>query len=420
MAEQSETTPTEPTPGRIFSRYNILSMYLPAAAMSMGRGIVIPVLPVYARSFGVSLEDALLIVILHSLGALASTIPTGYLVDKIGRRPIVLGGPLLAAVAALLTATAGSFPELLAYRFMAGWASQMWMQSRLAIIADTSAQSQRGRQITSMMSVSGAGRLLSPALGGTLALWDIRAPFVFEGILILLVIYPSFRLIKETNPAKLAAQEGGEVATGSFRDLLIYPVIVLWMTQALASMTRGSLWGGTLNVYVAYAYDLSALRLGFLASIAGAIGIPITFSAGHIMDRFGRKASLVPGFSLMCVWLVLMSLTAEFQTPFWTFVATFFGVHAAVSLTSGNMMTLGSDMAPAHARGRFFGAWRFIGDIGLVLSPLAFRQLASSVGFTASFLFLSATAAGAALMLATQVRETLRRETARPARTETR
>src|SRR5688572_29228369 len=72
------------------SKQTILSLYLPSVMMSLGEGIAAPVLPQLAKSFDVSLTTALLIVIVHQWGSVVSTFPTGYLVDRFGRRPVML------------------------------------------------------------------------------------------------------------------------------------------------------------------------------------------------------------------------------------------------------------------------------------------------------------------------------------------
>ena len=397
----------------VYSRYNVLSMYLPALVMSMGTGVALPVLPVLAKSFDVSFGTASLVLIVYAIGSLASAIPTGFLVDRIGRRPVLIAGPLLTGLAAFLTAFAGTFPELLVYRFISGWASQMWMQSRLAVIADTASTAERGRQLTTITGLSTAGRMFSPLVGGLMGSISLQAPFVLEGMLALVAAIPTFMMIKETRPSH--AERAAHATGGSaLRELLIFGIIMLWISQALASITRGAIFNGAVNLYATYTFDLDTAALGVLASAAGVVGIPITLSAGHIMDRFGRKATLVPGFLTMAVWLLIMAVTAEIDSPYGIFVATYLGLSASLSLTSGNMMTLGTDMAPVNARGMFFGIWRFIGDIGAVLSPTLFA-LFQNVSNSASFVFLASTALATALIIGTQVKETLRR----PPRVET-
>ena len=394
------------------ARYSILSLYLPALILALGTGIAAPALPVYAKSFDISFGVASLVIIVHMVGGAAASIPTGYLLDRIGRRKIVLVGPIITALTSFLIAAAQSFPELLVYRFLNGAAAQMWVLARLAIITDTGGE-RRGRQITSMFGMDSVGRLLGPAVGGfAAAAWDVRVPFILHGIVALLAIVPSFKMVRETNPtpagpATTAAAPGGKQGGASLADLLIFPVLALFLVQLLASLTRGSIWGGTLDLYVVYAYGVGPEMLGLLGVITGAISIPITFTTGPLMDRFGRKTILVPGLALLGAGLGFMALTAYALSPFAVYVVAFFLVRAAVSTTSGSMQVLGSDVAPPHARGRFFGMWRLMGEIGTFLSPVLFALLAERFGFTASFVFLTLTALGAALVLGTQVRETL-------------
>jgi sugar phosphate permease len=73
------------------------------------------------------------------------------------------------------------------------------------------------------------------------------------------------------------------------------------------------------------------------------------------------------------------------------------------------MQIIGSDIAPAQARGQFFGVWRLIGEIGQLVSPAAFAFLVETSGYDAGFGFLSATAFATAFVLAFLVRESLGR-----------
>lgn len=84
------------TPG-VFSRQNLLTIYLPSIAMAAGSGIAAPALPVYAKSFDVGFGMAALILILYEVGSDVATIPIGHLVDRFGRRPMLLSGPVLIA-----------------------------------------------------------------------------------------------------------------------------------------------------------------------------------------------------------------------------------------------------------------------------------------------------------------------------------
>jgi len=399
---------------RVLSRENLLTLYLPAATLALGAGIATPALPVFAKSFDVSFGVASQVFVAQLLGGLAASIPTGFLIDRFGRRKIILAGPVLVALSSVLTAFAGSFPELLAYRFLGGWAQQMWMLGRLAMIADTGGDRQRGRQITGMLGMDTTGRLIGPAVGGFLAgLWDIRAPFIAHAVLSLVSIIPSLQM-KESAPtagrqSSPSQPTGGATRNATLAALLTYPVLIFFFAQFLASVTRGTLFSGAMNLYPVYAYDLGPEALGLITTMAGAVGIPIVFSTGAIMDRFGRKKTVVPGFVLLALTLGFTAFTAYAGLPLETYVVAFICVTAAQNITSGNMQVIGSDIAPAHVRGKFFGVWRLISEIGQVLSPVAYALLAETTGYWTAFLFLGATALGTALVLGTQVKEPLRK-----------
>lgn len=401
-------------PGRrILSRENVLSLYLPAITLGLGSGIASPALPVFAKSFDVTVGAASWVFTMYMVGGLVSTIPTGYLVDRIGRRKVLLSGPVLVALASFLTATAHSFPELLFYRFLGGFAQQMWMMARLAMITDVGENRERGRQITGMVGANSAGNLLGPAVGGLVAtVWDVRLPFVLHGILSLLAIIPSFRSARETAPGRgteRTGADGGSVPEVGLLALLTVPVLVFFAAQFLGSTTRGALFGGTVNLYPVYAYGADAAMLGMLGTVTAALGIPITFTSGAIMDRFGRKANTVPGFLLLGAALAFTAFTAYVDSPFAWFVVAYILFNIAQSVTSGNMQVIGSDIAPEQARGKFFGMWRLIGEVGQVISPICFGYFAATegLGYGAAFVFLSTMAFATALVLAFLLKETI-------------
>src|SRR5262245_40631193 len=186
--------------GGVLSSYQFLTLYFPAFVLALGYSIATPAIPIFAKSFDTGFAIASLVIVFHALGGLIAAVPTGFLVDRLGRRPMLFAGPVLMAASSGLTAVAGTFPELLVYRFLGGAAMEMWRQARLAIIADVSKSRQRGRQMSGMVGTEGAGRLMGPAIGGLLAAWSIRMPFLAHGTLAFLAIVPSFFLVRESAP----------------------------------------------------------------------------------------------------------------------------------------------------------------------------------------------------------------------------
>ena len=189
---------------------------------------------------------------------------------------------------------------------------------------------------------------------------------------------------------------------------MTFPVIVYFVAQFFASMSRGPIFAGQINLYGAYAYDLGPDTIGLLATAVTIVGIPISLSSGYIMDHFGRKATLVPGFALLTAALAFISITAYAHVPFELFVAAYLCVYASNSITGGNMQTLGSDIAPENARGRFYGVSHTLGSLGSPIATSGFALLSGAVGYWSAFAFLGMTAGGALFILAALVRDRLR------------
>ena len=76
---------------------SVLSLYVPGMLLMLGSSMVAPVIPVYAKSFDVNLSTASWVFVAWAAGSVAATFPAGYLMDKIGRRPVVLSGPIIAS-----------------------------------------------------------------------------------------------------------------------------------------------------------------------------------------------------------------------------------------------------------------------------------------------------------------------------------
>jgi MFS family permease len=389
-----------------------LSLYLPAFTLAVGRGIAAPALPVYAKSFDIPFELASWVVIVYLLGTAISTVPTGMMLDRIGRRRIVLAGPILAAAMSLIIPFAQSFPELLVLRFLGGWAQGMWVLARLTIIADQGGD-KRGRLITAMVAMEGAGSLIGPAVGGLIAHFtDVRVPFFVHGSLALLAVIPSFKLIHDPKPETARAQKQREEAgSGWLREVLVFQVVVIFLVQVFVQMSRASVGNGILDLYAVYAYGIGPALLGAMAAVATGVSLPITFMAGQVMDRFGRRKTIIPGFTLVGLSMLFMAYIAAADLPLPVYAVALVFAQVSQAVTHGSMQTLASDIAPSNARGKFFGLWRLVGESATFISPVMFTFFSSHGGFPASCMYLAISGFMAAALTLFFVKETLKRPT---------
>lgn len=376
--------------------------------LALGVGIALPAIPVLARSFQVDFGVASLVITAFLIGGLVGSVPTGWMIDRFGRRPILIVGPVLTAIMALLTVTAQTFPELLIYRFVDGWAAQMWLLARLSGISLHSAPGQRGRRVSWMYGMDNLGRLSGPIAGGFIAqAFGPRSPFFAYAALSLIALATTAKLTHDPPTREPTGGVNTHSNTSRLKLLeIVLPRLAFFGVAFFSAVARGPIFADMLHLYAAFAYHLDPAGIGLLATTASAITLPIGFTSGWLMDRFGRKVTMVPGFTGVTITMLLLSVTAFLNLSLVWYVAAFLSAVVAQGLTGGSIQTVGADVAPPQARGTFLGLWRFTGQLGQTLSPLAFGLIADRTGYGNSFVFVAAAAGITALLLFTLVPET--------------
>src|SRR5215204_6304733 len=78
----------------------------------LGFGLITPVLPLYAEQFGLGPSLIGVVIGAYGLARFLVNVPAGRLAEARGRRPVLIAGTLLSAVAALLMATAQNLPQI--------------------------------------------------------------------------------------------------------------------------------------------------------------------------------------------------------------------------------------------------------------------------------------------------------------------
>jgi MFS family permease len=159
-------------------------------------------------------------------------------------------------------------------------------------------------------------------------------------------------------------------------------------------------------LYAANVIGLNVDRTGLLMGIAAAVEMTMFLPAGWVMDNLGRKYAYVPSFGLQALGMALVPLTGSFGG----LLACATTIGLANGLSSGGMMTLGADLAPAHARGEFLGVWRLIGDVGGTGGPSVVGFVADALTLPAAALAMAASGLGAALTFGFLLPETLQRD----------
>ena len=160
----------------------ILSFYLPAMLLAFSQGLLIPVLPLFAKSLQASYGLIGLVSAGTALGMLIGDVPGGVLVRKLGQRTAMLAGVGCTAVATITVFWARSIPEVTILRVITGFGTALYSVARHAYVADAVRTSGRGRAISLLGGLFRIGGFVGPLIGGTIAqAHGLRAPFLVVG-----------------------------------------------------------------------------------------------------------------------------------------------------------------------------------------------------------------------------------------------
>ena len=141
----------------------------------LGFGIIIPLLPYYAESFGASALAVGMLGTSYSLMQFLFAPLWGRWSDRIGRRPIILVGLLGSGVSYLMLAYADSIALVFAARVLGGIAGAN-VSTAQAYIADVTTPENRARGMGMIGAAFGLGFIFGPALGGVLSRWGAATP----------------------------------------------------------------------------------------------------------------------------------------------------------------------------------------------------------------------------------------------------
>ena len=281
----------QPMPPHDTKIFNVL--FFSIFASVTGVGIVVPLLPVYARDLGGS---GFAIGMLFGSFSIARTlfIPFfGRASDRRGRKPFIVGGMLGYALISLAYVAADSVPTLVILRFFQGFASAMMMPVLQAYVGDITPEGREGFTMGHFNLATFAGLSLGPLMGGVISdHWDIDAAFVMMGLLALFgflactLLLPPTRfetaLRRGTPPIawRRLARDAGIRSLFAFRLAYTAGIGVIW---------------GFLPVYADQRFQPGAAAIGLLIMtgilVSGLLHMPM----GYLADRMNKAYMVIGG-----------------------------------------------------------------------------------------------------------------------------
>jgi DHA1 family multidrug resistance protein-like MFS transporter len=346
------------------------------AAVQMSWSLVVPVLPDYAKRFGLGPAQLGVVVGIFGVGRLLVNIPAGLLSQRVDRRWLMLLSTLAVVVGQALTGLATGWHSLLAARLLTGLAGGVAITSGMALLADLTTDASRGRDMATLQGFQLAGSALGPVVGGFLAAaFGSRSPFLISGIPAIAVVLWGRHVLSRVHLTRhtRSPQHSGPAAWFN-RDVL--GVCLLGFSVFFHR------FGGlqALVPLIAYgaAVDLGVSQLGLLLGAITLCNILMVRWVGGLSDRVGRKRVIVPAMAVVAAGSAALALSGSV----WVFVTATLVTGVAAGFSGPTPAAYLVDVTPSYARGTVTGVYRTFGDLGGIAGPLLLGVLAQNFGFS--------------------------------------
>ena len=280
---------------------------------ALGYGVVSPVLPAYARTFGVSMSAVTFAITMFSVMRLCFAPPSGLLVQRLGERPVYLAGLLIGSVSTGACAFVQNYWELLVFRAIGGIGSTMFFISALGLMIRISPPDARGRVAGLFASSFLIGLVAGPLMGSLTAGFGLRAPFLIYGaVTMLTAIVVSYNLRRSTLSAP-AEQSHSEVTLRAalrhraYRSALVSNFATGWSVFGLRM--------AVVPLFISDVLGRGPSTIGLTLALFAVGNVAVVLPSGYLSDRIGRRGLLIGGLlasGAATIWLGASASLAMF------------------------------------------------------------------------------------------------------------
>jgi len=356
-----------------------------------------PVLPLFALALGAGPQAVGLAVGISTVTGILFKLPAGALSDIVGRRRTMLVGLVVFGLAPLAYLFVTDYGQLVAVRFLHGFATAIYGPVAMAVVADV-AGARKGELLSWFSSVGIIGGLLGAPVGGLALSLAAQpgggyAPWAFPAVygLCALAGLAALLLGLRTLFVDEVVQQGSlrerlRTFRSGIREVISdRRVVAVSATEGVQNMAMGAL-EAFLPIYAVTVAGLSAFQAGLLWAAQIVVTVLAKPLMGRLSDRIGRRALIVAG--LLCCALPFAAI--PWLTGFVELMAAclFFGLGEALVTSSSAAMV--ADLCKARRFGTAMGVFGTIFDVGHAAGPIVSGLLVAALGYGAAFAIIAA------------------------------
>lgn len=344
----------------------------------LGVGIIVPLLPLYAKHLGATAFEVGMIFSGFSFARMVVLPVVGRLSDRHGRKPFLVTGLSTYALSSLGYIAAKTVSALGLVRFIHGFAAALVVPVAFAYIGDRAPIKKEGQQVGTFQFSLFLGMGLGPIIGGTLNdAFGMNANFLALGAMAGLAALMSFFGIKESKPVVKAAPPP------LLSTLKIPTISGLMVFRFVYAISRGTIMA-FLPLFATKFGNLTATQVGLVVSSNLLLSAVLQTRGGKLADRKNRVTLVLVGS--LCNALIFFSL--PFAKNFLPILGLnmLLGVAGAIGLPSASAMLV--EEGRKSGMGQLFGMFELAMSAGIAIGPLMSGAIAEKLGVQLVFPFI--------------------------------
>lgn len=345
------------------SRSPLVIIFVTVFIDLLGFGIIIPLLPFYAESYGATgFTVGLLSTVFSLMQFLVSPI-FGRWSDRIGRRPVILFGLLASCLAYVALALASSLALIFAARIVGGIAGGN-IPTAQAYIADITSAENRAKGMGLVGAAFGLGFVLGPAIGGALTRFGPATPMWFAAALCLANFVAAWFLLPESRKGDRAGTSLNRFDL--FRRAARHPGLVPLLIVFFLVSTAFSGFEATFALFAERRFGFTAETIGYLFAFIGVVLALVNgVLVGRVVPVLGERRVIPMAIALIGIGLLLVPASHT--------IAVLLGVCGALAVGMGfnnpSLTSAVSRLSDPAEQGGMLGLAQSLAALGRIAGP---------------------------------------------------
>jgi DHA1 family tetracycline resistance protein-like MFS transporter len=287
----------------------LLPIFLIVFIDLLGFGLILPLLPFYAKSFGANELTIGLLLASYSLMQFIGAPVLGRLSDRYGRRPILLISQLGTFVGFIMLGFANGLGMLFASRIVDG-VSGGNISTAQAYIADISDEKNRAKNFGLIGAAFGLGFIMGPAIGGFLSQFGYQVPAFAAAGLSFLSMALTFFLLHEPERKAPASRE---FSVKALKRAFAHPTIGLLLTMVFTFGLAFAMFQTSFALFASARFGFDVQQTALVLTYVGVLSVIMQLVVvKRVVKRLGENRSIMVTMASLALGLVLM---AAVQNP---------------------------------------------------------------------------------------------------------